>query len=94
MAKSKSQTKREAVQKAVQKPAAWKSNQQRSTGADKKDQSKARTPKLVKLKMKTSYRHFAKAGDVWETDAAKAKELVDLGRAEYHDGKKTDENSR
>lgn len=84
MAKSKSQKKREAAQKGGKK-APWRDSQQKKTGASKKDQAKAKTPTMVKLKMKTSYRHFAKAGDVWETDAAKAKELVDLGRAEYYD---------
>ena len=65
---------------------AWTGNQQKSTDAkDSSDRAnESVTPgAMVKIKMKTDYRDVAKAGQVWETDAAKAKELVDLGRASY-----------
>ncbi len=39
----------------------------------------------MKIKMLTSYRDFYQPGDIVEEDPAKAKELVDLGRAEYVD---------
>lgn len=65
---------------------AWAANQQKSTDAKGSEERAAEAVvpgEMVKIKMKTDYRDVAKAGDVWETDGAKAKELVDLGRAEY-----------
>lgn len=65
---------------------AWKAAQQKETAAkDTTDHTAAAAPAegKVRIKMKTDYRDVAKAGQVWETDAGKAKELVELGRAEY-----------
>lgn len=66
---------------------AWKQNQQKTTGAAKKESvnktQRGTKPGFVKIKMHTDYRHFAKKGEIWETTETKAKELVDLGRAEY-----------
>lgn len=63
----------------------WQKSQQKETTAKDSDQhlKPPAADKKVKIKMKTAYRDVAKAGDVWTTDAGKAKELVDLGRAEY-----------
>jgi len=46
--------------------------------------NKSNKPKveLVKIKMRTNYRDVAKSGEVYETDAEKAAELIRLGRAE------------
>ena len=86
MAKSKSQERREAAQKAAEGTTpGWKENQQKQTSA--KDQSdrdvEQGTAKGVKVLMKTDYRDVAKAGQTVEFDAEKAAELVRLGRAEY-----------
>ncbi len=65
---------------------AWKKAQQKETAAKNTDDHlNEQAPKggTVKIKMKTDYRDVAKAGQVWETDASKAAELVELGRAEY-----------
>lgn len=68
------------------KTPAWKNAQQKTTGAQNND-DRANKPKdpteLVKILMKTDYREVVKAGQVWETDAEKAAELVKLNRAEY-----------
>lgn len=40
---------------------------------------------MRKLKFKTPYRHFFKPGDIGEQHDQKAKELVDLGYADYVD---------
>lgn len=78
MAKSKSQEKREAAMQEAN----WKKNQQKTTGAKSPATSK-KGKELVAVKMKTHYRDVAKVGDIYETDPAKADELVRLGRAEY-----------
>jgi hypothetical protein len=68
----------------------WKKNQQKKTGAsDQESRGAAQETGMVKIKMITGYREFAKAGDIWETDVEKAAELVKLGRAKYLDGKKS-----
>lgn len=89
MAKSKSQERREAAQKAAEgQTPGWKENQQKETQAIDSDQrqdaqEKVSKAKVVKVKMKTSYRDIAKTGDVVEFDVEKAAELVRLNRAEY-----------
>ena len=86
MAKSKSQERREAVQKASEGTTpGWKENQQKETTAKDQDQRDAEqeTAGTVKIKMLTDYRDVAKKGDVAEFDAEKANELVRLGRAEF-----------
>lgn len=68
------------------KTPAWKAAQQKETKSkDSEAHLDSQQPKegMVKIKMKTDYRDVAKAGKVWETDAAKAAELVGLDRAEY-----------
>lgn len=72
------------------KTPAWKQAQQKQTKPEKaKERSEVvGKPNNRMIKMRTSYRHFAKAGDVWETDESKAAELVRLGRAEYVEEKK------
>lgn len=65
---------------------AWKKAQQKQTEPkDSEDHLNEQAPAtgLVQIKMKTDYRDVAKAGQVWETDAKKAAELVSLGRATY-----------
>ncbi len=66
---------------------AWKQAQQKETAAKgSEDHLNEQSPAqggTVKIRMKTDYRDLAKTGDIWETDAAKAAELVSLGRAEY-----------
>lgn len=67
----------------------WKKNQQKQTKAsDQESRGAAKPTGMVKLKMITGYREFAKAGDIWETDSEKAAELVKLGRAKYLNGNK------
>jgi hypothetical protein len=78
MAKSKSQEKREAVMREAN----WQKNQQKTTGAKSPAPAK-KNKEVVAIKMKTHYRDVAKVGDIYETDSAKADELVRLGRAEY-----------
>lgn len=85
MAKSKSQERREAAQKAAEGTTpGWKDNQQKETNAvEQETRQNVQGVKTVKVKMKTGYRDVAKVGDIYETDAEKAEELVRLGRAEY-----------
>lgn len=86
--KSKSQQKREEIQKAAQesgKAPGWKENQQKETKAiDGEDRENEKsTSGTIKIKLLTDYRDVAKKGDVKEFDAEKANELVRLGRAEF-----------
>lgn len=85
MTKSKSQERREAAQKAAEGTTpGWKENQQKETNAiENEDREPVKNAKTVKVKMKSDYRDVAKNGQVYETDADKAAELVKLGRAEY-----------
>lgn len=64
---------------------AWKKNQQKETKPkNREDRKNEQVPtELVKIRMNTDYRDVAKRGDIYETDAEKAEELVRLGRAEY-----------
>lgn len=64
----------------------WKKAQQKETASkDSEEHLNEQAPAtgLVQIMMKTDYRDVAKAGQVWETDAKKAAELVSLGRATY-----------
>lgn len=78
------------AKKTTNNAPAWKQAQQKQTKPEKakERESVVGKPNNRMIKMRTSYRHFAKAGDVWETDESKAAELVRLGRAEYVDEKK------
>ena len=64
----------------------WKNKQQKNTGSQEhsnKGGADAEVLDLVKVLMKSDYRDVAKKGEVYETDAEKAAELVKLGRATY-----------
>lgn len=66
------------------KTPAWKQNQQKETKPKNREERKEEVQsELVKIRMNTDYRDVAKRGDIYETDAEKAEELVRLGRAEY-----------
>lgn len=67
---------------------AWKQAQQKRTKPETKEVRQENSqieakPVLVKLRMLTGYRDLVSAGEIWETDAEKAEELVKLRRAEY-----------
>ncbi len=67
----------------AKKTPAWKKAQQQETGAQNSERRASKPAEgTVRIRMKSDYRDVAKAGDIYETDAAKADELIKLGRAE------------
>jgi len=48
---------------------------------EEKEPESSSKKKTVRVFMHTSYKNIVKEGQVWETDEAKAKELIALGRA-------------
>lgn len=84
-------SKRTGNMKAIdkQKPdqPAWKDHQQKQTqpkDSDDRDQEKQNAKQEgVKVKLLTNYSDIGKTGDTVVFDEAKAKQLVDLKRAEY-----------
>lgn len=78
---------------AKTKKPAWTKHQGKETSSKTREQAKTESKSnkkanTVKLYMLSDYRDVAKKGDVWETDADKAEELIKLKRAEKYDSKK------
>lgn len=72
--------------KNTTKPA-WVKNQQREVNSinseERLAQNEEKKAEQVTIRMSTNYRDVAKAGELYTTDAVKAEELVNLGRAQY-----------
>jgi len=76
---------------ASQKPD-WTKHQQKQTGSQTREQKTQESKQsaketTVKVFMKTDYRDVVKKGQVFETDADKAAELIKLNRAVAYDSK-------